>query len=76
MEEQTAKNEPAAAVSLDWKNLFDSVEREIGTELVKDMAEGGDGIKIFEAEKRFLEEIEPRLKVGKTVGEKPYPKKN
>ena len=76
MEEQAAEGNPAAAISLDWSKFFDSVQREIGTELVKDMVNEGTGKKVFEAEERLLAKIKPRYKVGKTVGRSPYKKEN
>ena len=76
MEKQTATGKPAAAVSLDWSKFFDSVQRNIGQELVKDMAKNGSGEKVFRAEEKLLGEIRPRFKVGKSVGKNPYEKSN
>ena len=76
MEKQKARNRPAAALSLDWSNLFDSVQLSIGQGLVKHMADKGNGIRVFEAEERLLGKIRPRFKVGKTMGREPYEKTN
>jgi len=76
MEKQTAEGKPAAAISLDWKKFFDSIQRKIGQGLVKKMTDEGNGKKVFEAEERLLEKIKPRFKVGKTVTANPYEKTN
>ena len=74
MESMTAAEEAAVAVSLDWAKFFDSVQREIGQELTKEMMDEGNGKRLLEAEERLLEKIEPRFKIGDTVSKEPYKK--
>ena len=76
MEKQTAEGQITAAVSLDWSKFFDSIQRKIGQGIVKDLVGKGKGEQILEAEKRLLEQMQLKYKIGKTIGYETYAKKN
>ena len=68
MQLAVAKGIPKAAISLDWAKFFDSLERDVGNELMQEMmTDDSEALLVVEAERKFTEQAQTRFKVGRAV---------
>ena len=68
MQLAVAKGIPKAAISLDWAKFFDSLERDVGNELMQEMmTDDSEALLVVEAEWEFTEQAQTRFKVGRAV---------
>jgi hypothetical protein len=68
MQLAVAKGIPKTAISLDWSKFFDSLERDVGNELMQEMmTDDSEALLVVEAERVFTEQAQRRFKIGRAV---------